>query len=450
MAVQNLVGGRLLILVDEYDQPIREGLLPLIPHHGPELYQRVKEKLDLIFPSYFGFFRAVKVALDEMPHAKIFLTGILPIAIKEMSGLPLRVVTFESFMGDAVGLTDEDVRNMLDRVDQYAPFKEGEQEVAKESIKRHFSNLSFPGSSPLYHTALLNEMMNILLQNGIGRKNFLLHDIVPDNLMREKIAPSVYDVLGCSRNLRCVANRLAERCPVTGYKVNKTLSLEDLLRANISVDDYLTLLLHVGVVSVTGNTSETFKVTSDFYRMNLLETLLKTLRDSLEVLTSFTTTNDLYGQGESILEDFVTSISQNRMAALMAWAASDPDNHILELQFQSHVVTDAHYILEGKALTTQENILPLTGKRTDVTFSSESCVVILELKQVATATELTQAFIQRAHDQLTEYVQTRREMEKAGENRPVAGFLVVMYNDGDSYVVEKLRNDKEGSQQKGI
>lgn len=189
------------------------------------------------------------------------------------------------------------------------------------------------------------------------------------------------------------------------------------------------------------NTSQTFTVTSELYRKNLLEPLLNSLRVSLETLTAFTTTNDLYREGESILVDFATSISQNSMAKLMAWAASDPSNHILELQFQSHIITEAHLILEGKAPTTQENILPLTGKRTDITFSSASCVVILELKQVATATVPTPAFIQEAHNQLTGYVQTRREMEKAGENRPVAGFLVVMYNDGASYVVEKLRND---------
>lgn len=68
--------------------------------------------------------------------------------------------------------------------------------------------------------------------------------------------------------------------------------------------------------------------------------------------------------------------------------------------------------------------------------------MILELKQVATVEEPTQAFIQGAHNQLTGYVKTRREMEKAGKNRPVAGFLVVMYNNGDGYVVEKLRNDR--------
>jgi hypothetical protein len=109
----------------------------------------------------------------------------------------------------------------------------------------------------------------------------------------------------------------------------------------------------------------------------------------------------------------------------------------LELQFQSHVVDD---ILKGNAQTTQENILPETGTRTDVTFSSETCVVVLELKQLQDTP--TAAFLSKAHEQLSGYVQRRRAMEKVAKRRPVSGFVVVMCNDGASHVVEKLSNDK--------
>eukprot|EP00980_Cylindrotheca_fusiformis_P022425 scaffold9290_cov107-Cylindrotheca_fusiformis.AAC.3 len=126
----------------------------------------------------------------------------------------------------------------------------------------------------------------------------------------------------------------------------------------------------------------------------------------------------------------------------MAWASSDANNHILELQFQSHVVTEAHDILQGMTQITQEDKLPETGKRTDVTFSSETSVVILELKQLASATPPSTAFLSMAHGQLSGYVETRKNMEKVGEGRPVAGFVVVMYDDGAAYVVEKLRQDQ--------
>ena len=62
----NKACGRLLVLLDEYDQPVREGLLSLIPQHGAGLYDNVKSKIRRsYYPSYFGFFRAIKVALDQ-------------------------------------------------------------------------------------------------------------------------------------------------------------------------------------------------------------------------------------------------------------------------------------------------------------------------------------------------------------------------------------------------
>ena len=125
----------------------------------------------------------------------------------------------------------------------------------------------------------------------------------------------------------------------------------------------------------------------------------------------------------------------------MAWASSDANNHILELQFQSHVVTEAHDILQDMAWTSQEDKLPATGKRTDVTFCSDTSVVILELKQVASETPPTADFVSKAQEQLAGYVKTRQAMEKAGKGRAVAGFVVIMYDNGAGYVVQKLRQN---------
>lgn len=444
-----LADGRLLFLVDEYDLPIREGLLHLIPHHSvPNLYENVKQKMKATFGSYFAFFRAVRASLENLPYAKIILTGITPIGIKEMTGLMVESLTFKEDMADAVGLGTDDVNKMLDDVHRHVPFGNGERQKAYEIIKERFNNLYFLGGSALYHTALVNQVMNMMLHDPNERKEFLRYGRLPDAISRaqEQVPLSVYRVLENARNLRPVVNKLVSKQELTGHTLNTSLTLEDLLQEEIDIGDYLTLLFHVGVVSATKSHNETgicttFRITSEAYLENLLQPLLKTLRVSLEALVALTSTDDLYAKGEDILVDFVTSISENSLAKLMRWASSDPSNHILELQFQSGIVSEAHDILKDVAQTTQEDILPQTGKRTDVTFSSASSVVILELKQVASATPPAKAFITKAHEQLAGYVQTRREMEVVGKKRPVAGFVVIMYNDGDKYVVEKLRND---------
>ena len=445
LAIQE-VCGRLLILVDEYDQPIREGLLSLIPQHGAGLYTTVQSKISKFwYPSYFRFFRAVKAAMDTGNIAlKLWLTGITPIGIKEMCGLNVVHLTFKDSLANAVGLTAGDIERMLDRVDDVVPFQEGEREKTMNFLREQYNNLRFPGGEPLYHTALVNGIMEELMtENSQCRRDFLKSGQLPVGLSIEPVSSVIFDVLCNARNLRPVVNKLVDGEQVDGYKLNYDLSLEHLLQPTISISDYLTLLVHVGVVSVTTTTTDVrsnvaFRVTTDYYRSNLLKPILITLRASLEKLVSYTSAQDLYRDGEDVLQDFVTSISKNNMARLMAWACSDPDNHILEIQFQTHVVTEAHDVLAGVAQTTQEDILPLTGKRTDVTFSSPTCVVVLDLKQVPNG-DPTSDFIANAHRQLAGYVDVWLQMESAGRKRPVAGFVVIMYNDGASYVVEKLR-----------
>lgn len=291
--------------------------------------------------------------------------------------------------------------------------------------------------------------MNRLQDDPRSRREFLKFGRVPTDMsIVEPVSSVVFDVLCTARNLRQVANKLVAGDRLRGYGLNYELGLQDLLQPTIGVGDYLTLLVHVGVASATTTDAAdakttTFRLTSGCYRKPLLEPILKTLKASLEKLVSCASTEDLYRDGEDVLVDFVTSISKNNMTRLMAWASSDSRNHVLELRFQAHaVITEAHDVLAGVAQTTQEDRLPGTGKRTDVTFGSPKSVVVLELKQVPEDAP-TEAFIAKAHEQLARCVETRLQMEtETGRNRPVAGFVVIMYNDGASYVVQKLRGSR--------
>ena len=440
----NTVCGRLLILVDEYDQPIREGILSLMPQHSAGLYAKIKAKITKdCFPNYFGFFSAVKVALDD--HAveplKIWLTGILPIAIKEMSGLNVVHITFSHAMANAVGLTNRDVQRMMDQVNDKVPFQDGERDRATSWLQQ-LNRLGFPGGEPLYHTALINGIMNRLQDDRHSRREFIDFGRVPTDMSKEPVSSVIFDVLCTARNLRHVVNKLVAEGQLKGYRLNYEFSLEHLLQPTIDIEDYLTLLVHVGVLSVSEDKADaritTFKLTSKYYCKHLLDPILKTLKASLEKLVSYTSTEDIYCDGEDILVDFVTSISKTNMARLMAWASSDSQNHILELQFQAQIVTEAHDILNGVAQPTQEDrLLPGKGKRTDITFSSPTSVVVLELRQISEGAP-SAALIAKAHEQLAQYVGARLQMEAAGRKRPVAGFVLIMYDDGASYVVQKM------------
>jgi hypothetical protein len=443
-AVRSLKGS-LLILVDEYDQPVREALLKFLPSHSDGLYAIVKDQMKAVFLNYFNFFSAVKPIVQDGRNGKIWMTGITPVSIEVMSGLAVDDLTFDGKVSDAVGLRVEDVRGMLEIVHEQLPFDyDDEKERVFSAIQHHFNHFAFPNGNPLFHTASVNAAMQTLNET-FAREAWLAGlSKCPQNVKRPKVESSIYSVLESARNLRPMINRLVEEGQLDDYTLNTTLTLEELLRKDIAPSDYLTLLVHVGVVSVTCPTPGKFlfKTTGNHHRVALLQPLQATLQLSLETLLLLDSKVAIYEQGEEILKEFVTSISSRSMAKLICWARSDSKNNILELQLQGAMVSEAHNILNGTASTTQENVLPATGKRTDITLSGDSCVIILELKQGSTRIGPSELEMGKHHIQLAAYGNTRRDMENSGnKNRPVAGFVVAMHNNGQSCVVEKLRGD---------
>ena len=115
-------------------------------------------------------------------------------------------------MANAVGLTNSDVRRMLDQVHDRVPFQDGERVQATNLLRRHFNNLGFPGGEPLYHTALINGIMNRLQQDG-PRQDFLRHGRVPTDMSIEPVSSAIFDVLRTARNLRQVVNKLVAGDP---------------------------------------------------------------------------------------------------------------------------------------------------------------------------------------------------------------------------------------------
>jgi len=416
-----LVDGRLLFLIDEYDLPIRNVLLRLMPLHSRKLYDRVKKNIRSTFDEYFSFFRTVKVALEHLRHAKIFLTGITPVRILEMDGLAAVPVTFDEDMADAVGLKEDDVHDMLVHVNRYAPFENGEWNAAFKRIKHQFNNLCFPCGSFLYHTASVNRWMNVLLKENYRQKFFLKDDWLSSYPGKEPIPSSVFDVLGTARNLRHVANTLMEGRAVIGYKLNENLSLEDLLQEKIVVDDYLTLLVHLGVASAQGTTVKpAFQITSDCYRQHFFNVLTESFQASLKKLTSLTTKKELYTRGEDLVADLLTCASKDRMAKQLLSASRAAKNI---LNFSAKDTTQAK----------TENTVTETIK-----IESKTCVVILELRGNPAASA-----IQQTYEGISRYVGKQRDIEKEiqkeGRDRPVVGFIVEMYDDAyGTTIVQKL------------
>eukprot|EP00978_Attheya_sp_CCMP212_P035256 scaffold152182_cov43-Attheya_sp.AAC.1 len=154
----------------------------------------------------------------------------------------------------------------------------------------------------------------------------------------EKCPSSVFNVVATARSLRPVVNKLVTEGQVSGYSLNRELSLSDLLHKNIAVDDYLTLLVHLGILSVCLSQSGTgfiFKISSGAYRKQLLLALIES---SLGELFKCKTLAEVYNRGEAQIKDFVATLSTTSMSSLINWAEHRNDDNIMELQLQGFMM----------------------------------------------------------------------------------------------------------------
>ena len=200
---------------------------------------------------------------------------------------------------------------------------------------------------------------------------------------------------------------------MTGSALNRNMSLIQLLENDAFTDgDYLTLLVHLGVVAVTEDEigAAEFRSTSQVYRTRHLQSLNVALASSISHLLELKTKNEMYGSREAILENFLKALSVTRMSLLVAWVKNAPQkNRILELQLQGSIVSQLRETFTAATQTTMSQEDKLKSGRSDVTISTASSTVVLELKQsCAKPSPPIPSEWTDYHNQLRGYVEDRR------------------------------------------
>ena len=428
----------LLLLIDEYDKPIRDVLFDFIGSKIPD----VRQKMKACYAQYVNLFDNCKSSSSNDMKVNAWVTGITPVGLTLISGFRYVDLSFQENMADAVGLRHSDVSRMLQAAIPGESFDDREQDLVLRALKKNFNNLGFPHGSPLYHTGMMNQAM-YQLQQASDRNGWLAN--LSAITKAEEIPGSAFDLIKKSKTsqIRALVSQLADGQTLAGFSISQDMSITTLLeQGGLDTNQYLTLLLHLGVASATINkNNETeFKSTSDFYRKKHLNALNLALASSIADILKLETKEDMYDKGEDILLEFLRALSETRMAALIAWAASRKNNRILELQLQGNVVEslyDEFKTISPDVATTQEDTLD--AGRSDVTITTDKCMLVLELKKKDNATEPTAHEWEAHHAQLRNYVEEHRS--RTDHSKWVAGFVLVMYNGGKNYSVKKLADD---------
>lgn len=423
----------LVVLVDEFDRPLRYTLFHLFSQF---------EKQDVIAhcPNYVSFFATCKSVGQMDGRNKVWVTGVLPIALDLISDFQPSNKTFSADMLDAVGLRDLDVDNMLSRVHATVPFtNDDEMQRVRNAIRHHANHLQFLSGPPLYHTRMVNEILNIV--TDVDSRKIWLRNLsrLPNGVTRERAPSVIYNLLQKSAPCRNVAKDLVANKGIPG-NLNVHLNLPDVCQAGIVKDDYLTLLVHLGVAYVKERTvadmdgSHLFCATSHYFRSEYLKAMLNV---TLTPMFSCESVDKIY-ENQPLLQEFLETLPSKGLAKMIAWAKSSRTNRILELQFQGVLLGELHDLImsdDDTSITpTQEDRIS-SDMRTDVQLKGHQTILILELKQQQSSP--TKAAMIKFHSQLRKYV------NKVSNEQPqclVAGFVVVMYATGTKFRVEPFQN----------
>ncbi|KAL3904085.1 MAG: hypothetical protein SGARI_005088 [Bacillariaceae sp.] len=158
-----------------------------------------------------------------------------------------------SKMSDALGLRDRDVDYMLNCVHGAQPFTtDQEKEKIRVAIRDHANHLQFLLGSSLYHTRMVNELMNLIMDVCERQTWFRDLNTLPGGVSRERAPKAIYKLLQKSKICREVAKDLVARKDIHGA-LNMKLNLLDVATADISKENYLTLLVHLGIATVRKN-----------------------------------------------------------------------------------------------------------------------------------------------------------------------------------------------------
>jgi uncharacterized protein (UPF0305 family) len=156
-----------------------------------------------------------------------------------------------------------------------------------------------------------------------------------------------------------------------------------MLEEGLDTAQYLTLLVHLGAVSATREKDGQyiFRSTSEQYRKKHLSALNYILTESILDLLNLPSKEEMYKNGEKILANFFSALSQHRMQLLIDWASSAKGNRILELQFQGKILEELHaeFSTIYSARATQED--KVGSGRSDITIHGQGCMIVLELKK---------------------------------------------------------------------
>jgi hypothetical protein len=152
----------LYLIIDEYDNFTNQ----LVTAHRDDLYNEITTG-DSFFRT---FFKVVKAGVESRAIGKVFITGVLPITIDDLtSGFNIaELITLKKQFHDMLGFTQREVDQYVETVFEAGEFDKATLPDVLQIVKENYNGYHFHSDAPntLYNSTILTYFLKSFLVDG--------------------------------------------------------------------------------------------------------------------------------------------------------------------------------------------------------------------------------------------------------------------------------------------
>ncbi|MDS4022058.1 MAG: AAA family ATPase [Candidatus Competibacter sp.] len=238
-------GHKLYLLIDEYDNFANE-LMPRGQRAFDEDHYRALIHGEGLLKTVF---KAVKSAAEEGGLDRVFITGVSPVVLADLSSgynVAKDISRWPQCL-DLCGFTGDEVRQALDAVADARSLPSATREEALDTIQRFYDGYRFDEAqpAPVYNPTLVLYFLDHLYQNGRFPENLLDANLAMDRNRIEYVASLPH---GDS----VIAAALDAAAPLTVPQLADRFGVRDMLEAAKDQAFMASLLYYLGALTQAG------------------------------------------------------------------------------------------------------------------------------------------------------------------------------------------------------
>ncbi|MER2532162.1 MAG: AAA family ATPase [Candidatus Competibacter sp.] len=332
---------KLYLLVDEYDNFANEVMIS--PLRGTDRYQRLVENEGTIKT----FFKAVKAGAEGRGVDRVFLTGISPVVLSDMtSGYNVAEdLSQRPRFHDLCGFTETELRVALDAVAVAHDLDTGQVDTALTLMRDFYNGYRFTPQRDerIYNPTLVLYFLKRLAEDGVFPTRLLDDNLAMDRNRIQYVARLPHGEALVNRALNPAE-------PLAIAQLVNRFGVQDMLTAPRNPDFLATLLYYFGVLTLAGRDALgklqlaiPNQVIRKLYVERLQEQLLPRYEDQEQrqaVVERFYATGDL-GPLCDLLERTYFKVFDNRD---LRWS----NELVVKTAFLVTLFNDAFYLMDSE------------------------------------------------------------------------------------------------------